>query len=135
MGLYRPAVTHEQEVGPYPQHAAATATEERALFTAPVKCRIVAASIVADAAATGDNTNTTNLHLVNKGAAGVGATALADLNLPLGVNLVAFDEFAFTMLTTGLDLAEGDTVTLQFQKVGTGLNIGPIIVKLGYIPV
>lgn len=118
--------------GPFAQHAAATATESRALFVAPRACKVTAVSIVPDAAATGDNTNTTNIDIINAGSAGAGTTSIAALPLPTGTNLVALDETAITTTTTAL--AAGDVLSIKFTKVGTGLAVGPLVVKIVWYP-
>ena len=115
-----------------PVHAAATATEERTVFVAPMAGRIRAVTVTSDIAVTGDNTNTTNMNIINKGAAGVGTTEIGNLDLTTGVNMVAFDEKNIPITATAL--AEGDTVTLQFEKVGTGVAIGPSMVTIDWEP-
>lgn len=119
----------------FAQHAAATATEERTIFSAPCACRVRAFTIVSDIAVTGDNTNTTNLNVKNKGASGAGTTVVAALPLPTGVNLVAFDETAIPLSSGAtFTMIEGDTLTLEFVKVGTGVAIGPGMVTLDWEP-
>lgn len=140
MSGHRPAhETHVQKADAV--HAAATATEERTLFVATRKCRVLGIEGSSDVAVTGDNTNTTNLNAVLKGAAGVGATVVASLALPTGVNLVAFDQFALALVGAaiiaagGIDMNEGDTLTIQYVKVGTGVLVGPVLWQVDYIPV
>lgn len=112
-------------------HAAATATEERAMFVAPCPCLVTKIEYSPDVATTGDNTNTTNLAIVNKGAAGAGATQVAAKALPTGTNLVAFDAHTIALVGAaiiaagGIALAEGDVLTVQYTKVGTGVLVGP----------
>lgn len=119
-------------------HAAATATEQRALFTAPRACVVTAVSITPDVASTGDNTNTTNLNIVNKGAAGVGTTEVANLDLALATDLVAYDEkdipLNATYLASGVALAAGSVLTVQFEKAGTGVLVGPGQMKITWYP-
>src|SRR5687767_6956660 len=98
-------------------HAAATATEKRAIFVAPRKCRVLGVEFASDVAATGDNTNTTNLNLVNAGSAGVGTTEVGNLDLATSVNIVALDRRAIPLNTTyanGVDLEEGDVLALEY---------------------
>lgn len=119
------------------QHAAATATEERAIFTAPCAARVRAVSITPDLATTGDNTNTTNLNLVNKGAAGVGTTEVGNLDLTTGVNLTALDEKAIPLNATyaaGVVMAEGDVLALAYEKVGTGAAVGAGQINVDWEP-
>lgn len=113
-------------------HAAATATEARAIFVAPRACKITGVSITPDAASTGDNTNTTNLNVINKGASGSGTTEIGNLDLVTSTNLTAFDEQAITITATAL--AAGDVVALQFEKVGTGVLVGPGVIKVTWYP-
>jgi hypothetical protein len=118
-------------------HAAATATEERVGFVAPCKCRVVKIGFVSDAAGTGDNTNTTNVNILNKGAAGAGTTEVANKDFVTGENIVAFDREEVPLNTTyanGVDLAEGDVLSVQYEKVGTGLLIGPATFVFDYVP-
>jgi hypothetical protein len=136
----RPAhETHAQSA--HAQHAAATATEEQRLFVATRKCRVTSIEGISDIAVTGDNTNTTNLDVVNKGAAGAGTTVVASLALPTGVNLVAFQKFALALVGAaiiaagGIDLNEGDVLTIKYTKVGTGVAVGPCLWQVDYVPV
>src|SRR4051794_40116430 len=125
----RPAHETHAQVG-HAQHAAATATEEQRLFIATRKCRVLAIEGISDIAVTGDATNSTTLNVVNKGANGAGAPVVAALVLTTGVNLVAFQKFALALVGAaiiaagGIDLNEGDTLTLQYVKVGTGVAVG-----------
>lgn len=120
------------ELVPLAVHAAATATEARVLFTAPRACKITNVSVTPDVASTGDNTNTTNLNIINKGAAGAGTTEIGNLDLATGTDLVAYDEKAITITATAL--AEGDVVAIQFEKVGTGVLVGPCVAKVTWYP-
>lgn len=136
MGGFRQAQEYNAQTL-VPSVLAATATEQHPIFVAPVKCRVLAVSIVPQAAVTGDNTNTKNLNVINKGAAGVGTTEVANLDLVTGANLVAFDESAIPLNTTyvnGVDMTEGDTLTLQVEKVGTGVLLPNLHVQVDYIP-
>lgn len=121
-------------------HAAATATEERVIFIAPCKCRVVGIEFASDVAITGDNTNTTNVNIKDKGAAGVGTTEVANLDFPTGVAAIALDRNNVPLNTTyvnGVDMDEGDTLTVEYEKVGTGgtVAIGPSLFQIDFIPV
>ena len=124
---------HSQKV---PAHAAATATEQWPCFFAPFPCIVTGCKVVPQTAATGDNTNTTNLNLISKGAAGSGTTELANLDLVTGVNLTAYADSSLTVTGTLAQrtLAEGDVLTLQHEKVGTGVAVGEVIVEISYTP-
>lgn len=117
--------------------AAATATQKDPIFCAPRACRVTSVSVIPQAASTGDNTNTKNLNVLNAGSAGSGTTEIGNLDLATGTDLVAFDEKAIPFNTTyedGVELAEGDVLVLQTEKVGTGVNVGPFLVQVDYVP-
>jgi hypothetical protein len=101
------------------EHLAATATETRAIWTAPCNCVITGCSVVNPAAVTGNDTNSTNLNLLDAGAAGTGTTEIGNLDLATGTNLVANVPSALTVTATVL--TAGDVVKVQYEKVGTGL--------------
>lgn len=105
-----------------PSVLAATATEAHPIFVAPFRCKIPVDGVnfVPQAAVTGDNSNTKNLNVVNKGAAGAGTTEVGHKDLTTGVDLVAFDKTAIT-LTAATVLEAGDVLALQVEKVGTGV--------------
>lgn len=117
----------------FAQHAAATATEERSLFAAPCACRVRRVGLVSDVALTGDPTNSTTFSVRNKGAAGVGTTTVATLVFTTGVNLVPFDEKDIPV-SAAFTMAAGDTLNMEFVKVGTGLNIGPGVINIDWEP-
>ncbi|MBK6767432.1 MAG: hypothetical protein IPG71_14415 [bacterium] len=74
------------------------------------------------AAVTGDNTNRTNLNILNKGASGSGTTEVGNLDLATGTNLTAFDSTNLPLNATyvsGVALAEGDVVTIQHEKAAS----------------
>jgi hypothetical protein len=113
-------------------------TEERVIFIAPCKCRVVGIEFASDAAITGDNTNTTNVNIKDKGSAGVGTTEVANLDYPTGVAAIALDRNSIPLNTTytdGVDMDEGDTLTVEYEKVGTGVLIGPSLFQIDYVPV
>ena len=111
--------------------AAGDATELQSLFVAPFTCKITGVTITPDAAATGDNTNTKNLNIHNRGQAGAGTTEIANLDLVTGVDLVARDE---KTIGSGMSsaVASGDVIALQVEQVGTGVAIPRSIVKITY---
>ncbi len=131
-------VEEKYTIVPVAVHAAATATEQRAAFHAPRACVVTGVCIIPDVASTGDNTNTTNLNIVNKGAAGAGTTEVGNLDLALATDLVAYDKKVIplnaTYLTSGVAMAAGDVLNIQFEKVGTGVLVGPGLVEFTWYP-
>lgn len=109
-----------------PAHAAATATEQVPIFTAAQPLRVRRVSFTPAAAATGDNSNTTNLNVINRGAAGAGTTEIGSFDPVTGADLVAGDEknvFAPVAASGYITLAAGDVLAAQYEKVGSGLAI------------
>jgi len=115
---------------------AGDATEEQVIFTAPFRARIMAVSITADAAVTGDATNRKNLNVINKGAAGAGSAEIGNLDLLAAENLVAADEKDFAGATNGAltetEILAGDVLALEIEQAGAGVAIPKSIVKVTY---
>lgn len=117
--------------------AAGTATSTFTLFTAPCAGRVRAVSITPDVATTGNNTNTKNLNLIDKGVNGAGTTEVGNLDLVTGVNLTAFDETAIPLNATfaaGVPMVEGQVLGIQVEQVGTGVAVGPGQVNIDWEP-
>jgi len=110
-------------VNDYTIHAdtvTATADVSAVAFVAPFAGSVTKASIIAPAAVTGHATETRTYTLVNKGADGLGTVVIATLALLAGVNLVAFDEKAFTLsaVAGATTVAEGDVLALVSTHTG-----------------
>lgn len=99
------------------------ATDSFSLGKSPVGGTVTAITYTPDAAATGDNTNARTFTVVNKGAAGAGTTVIGTLALTTGINLVAFDEKAFTLsvVSGATTVAAGDVLALVSTATGTGV--------------
>jgi len=119
-------------IGPVAVHAAATATESRAVWTAPRACKVTGISISADVSSTGDNTNTTTVSFINTGTDGAGTTAIATLDMATGTDIAANVRKVLT--TTATSLAAGSVLDIKFTKVGTGLLIGPLTIVITWYP-
>jgi hypothetical protein len=118
-----------------PSVAAADATELHPIFIAPIKCVVLGVQIVPQAAVTGDNTDTKNLNILNAGADGSGSTEVANLDLVTGTDLVANDAEDIPLNTTyddGVELAEGDVLALQVEKVGNGVLLPDLLVEVKF---
>ena len=113
-----------------PKHAAATATEVVPVFYAPVGCTLREIGVIASAAVTGVDTNTTHLNLINKELDGSGSDELAAIDLVNGTDLVAND---YTVLEADdLSIPTGTVIALQLEKVGTGLLVPNLLVTIVY---
>lgn len=104
-------------------HAAATATEKRFLWTAPFKCKIVSIAFLGDAAMTGDNTNSTNLNIINGTTTGLGTTELGNKDYVTSTNHVLGTPDNIYAPATPATFDEGTRIILQFEKVGSGLLV------------
>jgi hypothetical protein len=121
-----------QETAYLPSHAAATATEVVPIFVAKQNCRIRKVSVVAGAAVTGQDTNTTNLNLHDRAADGAGTTEKANYDLTLGNDLAAHDEKILYQPATPFSLDAGRVLAIQFEKVGTGLLTPQMLAVVEY---
>jgi hypothetical protein len=123
--------THVHNV-PIALHAAATATETRLLWVAPFKCKIVSIGAYFDVAATGDNTNTTNINTLNGGTAGTGTTEIGNKDYVLATDVVVGTEQVLYAPATPLAVAAGTHIRIQFEKVATGLALSAGIVQVRF---
>jgi hypothetical protein len=115
-----------------PTHAAATATENYPIFSAPFDCTIQSVIITPALAVTGVDTNYTNINLINRGTAGTTTTELANYDLELGNDLAIMDEYSLYAPATALSVSDGNVLAIQFEKVGTGLLVPALIVQTTY---
>lgn len=108
----------------YQAPAVATATTSVVSFAeAPFAATVTDCTYSPNAAITGANTNTRQIQLINKGAAGVGTTVVATIQFNAGVNGVAFDEMTVTLsvVAGATTVAEGDILAWASNSIGTGL--------------
>jgi len=102
-------------------HAAATATETLPIFYAHHSCRIHKVVLVSGTAVTGANTDTTHINL--QSITGVTATERANYDLTSGNNITANTPGGLYEPATPLNLAAGDRLNIQYEKVGNGLLV------------
>lgn len=113
-----------------PGAAAADATEEWPVFYAAQAVQIVAAYYIPSAAITGDDTNSFNLNLRNKGTDGSGTTEVGNVDFATGTDGVAND--ATSLGVTAFNMAAGEVLAAQREKIGTGLTMPDGIVVIVY---
>ena len=120
MGNEAPLITTLSERG---EGVATAATDSFAVGKAPYAGTVTGITYTPDAAATGDNTNARTFTVVNKGQSGVGTTVVGTLALITGVNLVAFDEKAFTLsgVAGATTVAADDQLAFVSTATGTGV--------------
>ena len=105
-----------------PAHAAADPTTSHVIFAAPFSARIRKVALFFAADVTGQNTNTFNLNLVNRGTDGTGTTVLASRSYTAGVNESAYVESVLYEPTNGLSVSAGTVLDLERELVGTGMD-------------
>ena len=105
---------------PFPDVAAATVTSYVGNVVIPYDGYITAMGVTANAAVTGDNSNTKNIN-IDTFSAGT-ASEVANLDLPTGVNLVAGTQKAITV-STKITVSAGQLLSIEFEKVGNGVAI------------
>ena len=104
-------------------HAAATATEVIGLAIIPCDAEIISIDFIPDGATTGNDTNRTNLNVMNRGILGTGTTELGNLDLATGSDLTAFKREAVYNPSTKLRVVAQSVIAIQFEKVGTGVAV------------
>lgn len=107
-----------------PAHAAADATHKKEIFVADRACRVKKVDIYPSLGVTGADTNTTHLNVLH------GATEKANYDLILGNNLTVNAKKALYAPATPLAVAAGELLSLQFEKVGTGLLVPAMTVHV-----
>lgn len=111
--------------------ATAGTADEWTIGQVPFRATVTAVAFIPNAAITGAATNFFTANVRNRGAAGAGSTAVALRAYSNGNNAAAFVADALT-LQAGVDVAEGDILTLEKLISGTGLAMpdGTVVVKL-----
>ena len=112
-----------REMVAVPFHAAATATEIVPIFEAPLGAKIEKVIFRPGAAVTGADTNTTHLNVINMGTAGAGTTELGNYDLTSGNDLAAGERKELYAPAAALAVSQNNLIGLQFEKVGTGLDV------------
>jgi hypothetical protein len=105
-----------------PPHAAATATEKIVVFVAPFDCKVRTVNYRPGAAIIGANTNTTHVNLLN-GGTGAGTTEIANKDYVSGTDETDGANVALYAPATYLSMDAGNVLTVQLEKVGTGLAL------------
>ncbi len=108
-----------------PAHLAATATERTPLYVDVVARTITKVEVLPSTAVSGADTNTTHLNLAE------GDTEVDAYDLTSGNDLTAHTEYDFGL--TAFVLEAGNVLNLQHEKVGNGLLVPALILKVyGY---
>ena len=111
--------------------ATAGTADESPLFRAEIAARVTAVRYIPETAITGHGTNYATLSVVNKGATGVGVTAVAafTFDTPTTDDVAAMDEKALTLETAAnLVLAAGDVLAVKKEIAAAGMALDGIII-------
>lgn len=105
--------------------AVAGTPDEFPIIRIPVNATVTAVYYVAKSTLTGANTNYCSVTLRNRGAAGAGATNVANLDFVSAVNATAYAPVTITLNTTAanLNVTAGDSLTCEKLNTGTGLAL------------
>ena len=116
-----------------PATAAADASTTYVIFEAPVNCKIEKVRVVPGAAVTGQDTNTKNLNLIDRGTNGAGATELANYDLTSGndIGVAGYDLYS---PASALSVSTGNQLGLQVEQVGAGMALSPLAVTVEFSP-
>jgi len=116
--------------------AAATATRDDAVLIVPIAGAVTGVAIVPSSTLTGAATDNKTLSLINKGLTGGDTRVAATQTFALTTNVAtAFDEFALTVSGTAATVAcvAGDVLALSQIKVGNGLTVPDMLVKVSIV--
>ena len=112
------------------------ATKEWPVFCAPDACKVLQVQIVPQSTITGTDTNSMNLNLRNKGAAGTGTTELGNVDFENGTDATGYDALdilADTAIASATALSQGDVLGLQRELVSGGLAMPELIVIVTFV--
>jgi len=98
-------------------------TKSHVIFFAPWKARVIRVAYLFDASVTGQDTNTFNLNLINRGTDGTGTTELANRDYVAGTDDAAYVLRELYKPSGGLVIPAGTVLDLQREQVGTGMDM------------
>ena len=116
-------------------HVASDATSDFPIFVAPYPCYIVNVFAHYQDAVTGADTNSQNINIDTRTAAGASAVEIANRDHANGVNAAENEvhQFTFTGTTAQRTLTEGMIVMVEYEEVGTGSpTLGTIYFHVEY---
>jgi len=110
----------------------ATASTLYPIFEAPFRCQLRAVELTFGSAHAGDASHTVNYNVVDRGTAGGSSTELANKDYGAGTDQAAWAPLSLYAVTAGTALAIGQKLSLEREKVGNGVNVGSIRVRVEY---
>lgn len=115
-----------------PAHAAADATADHPVFRAPFACKVRGVKFVPGATLTGADTNSCYLRVINRGADGLGTTALGSTYFSSGTNATGGDASNLYAPASPLAIAQDVVLAIQREKIGGGLATPDLFVEVEY---
>jgi len=120
--------TRQDVCGPMVVYTASDATVAKSIWVAPIDCVLEGVYLVAYAAITGADTNTTHVNVLDAGAAGTGTTEIGALDLVNGTDVVA--AVPTSLIVTATAMTAGDVLKVQYEEIGNG---GAVTVDAGHL--
>lgn len=110
-------------------HLAATGTESRPLFHASEAHAVMIREVgyLPQDGITGADTNTTHVNLDKRDVDGDNAVEKANKDYTSGVNETDFNYVSFYKPAGGFKLVKGESLTVEYEKVGNGLLIPQLL--------
>ena len=105
------------------------------VFVAPDDCTVTAIDWTPAAAVTGDDTDYSEIQMINKTGAGIGTTEVTDIKqYATGTDSVAYDSESLTLSATAanLNMAAGDVLAMVRTHGGNGLAQPDGLVRVTY---
>jgi len=115
-----------------PAIGSATATTNIPIFWSPFDCKLHQVYFTLGSAITGDDSNTFNLNLINRGTDGSGTAEIDNVDFGSGTDGTAHVRTTLYSSSTGTSLDAGTHLTLQREKVGNGQNMPYMLVEIVY---
>jgi hypothetical protein len=117
-----------------PPAAAADATTEHVVFYAPFDCYVTSVVIIPGADVTGQDTNSRNLNLRDRGVNGGGTPSeLANRDYAAGTNESAgVPTTLYSPASPGRSVSQNGVLSIQSELVGTGLALPSFRVIVSY---
>ena len=107
------------------------------IFKAPMRCRVMAVSLMNTAAIAAHASNYGTATCYNKGSTGSGTTSAAARSMTVaGGAVAAFDPYDLTLSTTPANLIveEDEVLSFDWAEAGTGADLTLAAVQVDWVP-
>ena len=114
--------------GPVAPVAAATATQNQALWLADYNCELIEVEVLTATAVTGANTNTKHLNLEDT------TVEIGTIDLVNGTDLAVGETQLFDGTSTSQFMSLADYLGVEYEKVGNGIDLPALAYVITYRP-